>query len=242
MVQVGLFRGLSNLKKSLIPKTTGADLKALNHQQNTTMKAFFITLFAIQFSFVCFSQSDNIHHYTNQEVTKLTNYITELEKRIFSAGAEATTSEDKKQIIALFNDTSHNYYGSDIIKIFKYIKDLEKKVAFIKMSSNETDLVEASSESSQPVLLVKGIVLFEDGIRNNYSNISITVTDKESSEIIGVYTPGSKTGKYLFILDPGKKYLVTAKVEGYQLYSEDFSPKNNTESYEMTQEIRLKKE
>lgn len=206
------------------------------------MKKFFFIVFTLQFSLVCFSQSDNIHHYTDPEVTKLTNYITELEKKISSKKPNEPISDDKKQITALFNDTSHNYYGSDIIKIFKYIKDLEKKVAFIKMSSNDADLVEAPSGLSQPVLLVKGIVLFEDGIQNNYSNISITVTDKGGSEIIGIYTPGSKTGKYLFILDPGKKYLVTAKIEGYHLYSEDFSPKDNRESYEMTQEIRLKKE
>lgn len=206
------------------------------------MKTFFFILFTLQFALVCSSQSDNIHHYTDQEVTKLTNYITELEKKISSTNPETNISEDKKQITALFNDTSHNYYGSDIIKIFKYIKDLEKKVAFIKMSSNETDAVEASSELSQPVLLVKGIVIFEDGIQNSYSNISITVTDKESTEIIGIYTPASKTGKYLFILDPGKKYLVTAKVEGYHLYSEDFYSANKSESYETTQEIRLKKE
>ncbi|MDP1744371.1 MAG: hypothetical protein Q8L90_02270 [Bacteroidota bacterium] len=206
------------------------------------MKKFFFIVFALQFSLVCFSQSDNIHHYTDQEVTKLTHYIAELEKKISSTTPNDSLSEDRKQITALFKDTTHNYYGSDIIKIFKFIKDLEKKVAFIKMSSNDTDVVEAPSELSQPVLLVKGIVIFEDGMQNNYSNISITVTDKGNSEIIGIYTPGSKTGKYLFILDPGKKYLVTAKVEGYQLYSEDFSPKNNKESYEMTQEIRLKKE
>ncbi|MES2398306.1 MAG: hypothetical protein V4549_19995 [Bacteroidota bacterium] len=206
------------------------------------MKTFFFIVFTLQFSLVCFSQSDNIHHYTDQEVTKLTNYITELEKKISSTTPNDSLSDDKKQITALFNDTSHNYYSSDIIKIFKYIKELEKKVAFIKMSSNDTDVVEAPSELSQPVLLVKGNVIFEDGIQNNYSNISITVTNKESSEIIGIYTPGSKNGKYLFILDPGKKYLVTAKIEGYHLYSEDFSPNNNTESYEMTQEIRLKKE
>lgn len=206
------------------------------------MKTFFFILLTLQFPLVCFSQSDNIHHYTDQEVTKLTNYITELEKKTSSTKAQVTISDDKKQITALFNDSSHNYYGSDIIKIFKYIKDLEKKVAFIKMSSNDTDVVEASSELSQPLLLVKGIVIFEDGIQNNYSNISITVADKGSNEIIGIYTPGSKSGKYLFILDPGKKYLVTARIEGYHLYSEDFSPRNNTESYEMTQEIRLKKE
>ncbi|MES2285861.1 MAG: hypothetical protein V4547_09255 [Bacteroidota bacterium] len=207
------------------------------------MKKFFFIVFTLQFSLVCFSQSDNIHHYTDQEVTKLTNYITELEKKISSTKPNEAVSEDKKQITALFNDTSHNYYGTDIIKIFKYIKDLEKQVAFIKMSSNDTETIDASPMLLQPVLLVKGIVIFEDSSKqNNYSNINITVTDKGNNEIIGIYTPGSKTGKYLFILDPGKKYLVTAKTEGYQLYSEDFSSENKSESYEMTQEIRLKKE
>ncbi len=206
------------------------------------MKKKFFIVFILQFSLVCFSQSDNVHHYTDQEVTKLTNYITELEKKISSTKPNKAISEDKKQIAALFNDTSHNYYGTDIIKIFKYIKDLEKKVAFIKMSSNDTETAEAHPGLLQSVLLVKGIVIFEDGLQNNYSNISITVTDKENNEVVGIYTPGSKTGKYLFILDPGKKYLVTAKTEGYQLYSEDFSSENKNESYEMAQEIRMKKE
>ena len=207
------------------------------------MKRFFFIVFTLQLSLVCFAQSDNIHHYTDQEVSKLTNYIAVLEKRITSTNPTDSLPIDKKQITALFSDTSHNYYGSDIIKIFNYIKDLEKKVAFIKMSSNDADAVEVLREATQPMLLVKGIVIFEDSIpQNKYSDVSITITDKENSDIVGIYTPSSKTGKYLFILDPGKKYLVSTKTAGYQMYSEDFSPRDSKESYEMTHELRLKKE
>ncbi|MES2138874.1 MAG: hypothetical protein V4511_04155 [Bacteroidota bacterium] len=206
------------------------------------MKKSFFIVFALQFSLVCFSQSDNVHHYTDQEVTKLTNYISDLEKKILSTKPNEPISEDKEQITALFKDTSHNYYGNDIVKIFKYIKDLEKKVAFIKMSSNDGETVDASHGLLQSVLLVKGTVIFEDGLQNNYSNIRITVTEKGTNDVVGIYTPASKTGKYLFILDPGKQYLVTAKTEGYKMHSENFSSENKSESYEMAQEIRLKKE
>lgn len=54
-----------------------------------------------------------------------------------------------------------------------------------------------------PLTLVKGVV-------NNESNfpakkVVITVTDNETGEIAGVYNTNSKTGKFLFILTPGKK-------------------------------------
>lgn len=206
------------------------------------MKKFFFIVFILQYTLGCFAQSD-IHHYTEQEVAKLTNYIAVLEKRITTTTPTDSLPADKKQITALFKDTSHNYYGTDIITIFKYIKDLEKKVAFIKMSSNDADAVEVLREATQPMLLVKGIVIFGDSVpKNNYSDVSITITEKESSDIVGIYAPSSKTGKYLFILDPGKKYLVSTKTAGYLMYSEDFSPRDSKESYEMAHELRLKRE
>ena len=206
------------------------------------MKRVIFSVFILQFSLVCFGQSD-IHHYNEQEVAKLTNYRTVLEKRIIITTPTDSLPAEKTLITALLKDTSHNYYSTDIIKIFKYIKQLEKKVAFIKMSSNDPDASEVLREATQPILLVKGIVIFEDSVpKRNYSNVSITITDKESTDIVGIYAPASKTGKYLFILDPGTKYLVSTKTEGYQMYLEDFFPKDSKESYESTHEIRLKKE
>lgn len=207
------------------------------------MKKCLLIVFMLQFSLFCFAQSDNTHHYTDQEVTKLSNYINDLEKKISSANPPETNLPDKK-IAALLNDTSHNYADGDIIMIFKYIKDLEKKVALNKMLTNDTEIAKVPVDSEQAaILLVKGSIIFEGSeLKNDYSTVSITVTDKESNQTVGIYKPNSRTGKYLLILNPGEKYLVTAITKGYQNYSEDFSPENKTESYEMTQEIRLKKE
>lgn len=49
----------------------------------------------------------------------------------------------------------------------------------------------------------------------------ITVRDVETGEIVGVYRPNRKTGKYLFILPPGKTYDVSYEVEGFLFKSEN---------------------
>jgi outer membrane protein OmpA-like peptidoglycan-associated protein/Tol biopolymer transport system component len=50
---------------------------------------------------------------------------------------------------------------------------------------------------------------------------SITVRDNSTGDIIGVYTPNSSTGKYLFILPPGKNYNISYEAEGYLFQSEN---------------------
>lgn len=47
-----------------------------------------------------------------------------------------------------------------------------------------------------------------------YKDVKITVVDKEKDELIGVYRPDSKTGKYVIILPPDKKYDITYEAEG----------------------------
>ena len=105
------------------------------------------------------------------------------------------------------------------------------------------ELLSKPPAEDAPSVMVKGNIVFEGSeTLNNYSIAGITVTDKVSGQLVGTYTPNAKTGLYLFILNPGKKYLITVKTKGYQTYSEDFTPENKTESYEMSKEIRLKKE
>jgi outer membrane protein OmpA-like peptidoglycan-associated protein len=50
---------------------------------------------------------------------------------------------------------------------------------------------------------------------------TITVKDNATGEVVGVYTPNSATGKYLFILPPGKNYNITYEAEGYLFQSEN---------------------
>ncbi len=90
-------------------------------------------------------------------------------------------------------------------------------------------------------VLVKGTILLPKTIlERNFSDISITITDKETNAHVGTYIPNPKTGKYIFILTPGRNYSIMTENEGYEPYSEEFSPAGSKESYEMTHEIRLK--
>lgn len=210
------------------------------------MKQLFLIVFSLQFSLCCFSQSDSKHHYTDQEVTKLAGYIISLEKIISAVTPPPINSDDKKQVAALLIDPSHNYSDEDVIKIFKYIKELEQaeslnNLAIITSSTKKNDTTLETVQMKY--LLVKGSVIFEDSLSNrSYSNISITVADKKNNEIVGVYAPNSKTGKYIFILSSGLNYLITSETKGYQAFSGDFYPEYKTESYETTYEIKFKKE
>ncbi|HNV95651.1 MAG TPA: OmpA family protein [Bacteroidales bacterium] len=51
-------------------------------------------------------------------------------------------------------------------------------------------------------------------------NVTITVTDELTKKVIGIYTPNSKTGKYLFILKSGKRYLITVENDIFLPYTE----------------------
>ena len=110
-----------------------------------------------------------------------------------------------------------------------------------KTLKKQYELLNQSKDA--PTVTIKGVVFLERIPANNdYSTIRISVTDQETNEKIGSYSPNSKTGKYLFILSPGKKYMITAENKGFQTYSKEFSPAGNKVSYEMTQEIRMREE
>ncbi|MCX7728412.1 MAG: hypothetical protein N2203_02970 [Bacteroidia bacterium] len=51
-------------------------------------------------------------------------------------------------------------------------------------------------------------------------DISITVTDKETGEIVGVYRP-QKNGNFVFILKPGKEYNITYEANGEKFYEDE---------------------
>ncbi|MFT6715722.1 MAG: outer membrane protein OmpA-like peptidoglycan-associated protein [Saprospiraceae bacterium] len=67
----------------------------------------------------------------------------------------------------------------------------------------------------------------------------ITVKDAESGEILGIYRPNAKTGKYLFILPPGKTYDVSYEVEGYLFKSENLIVPTSSSFAQINKEINL---
>jgi len=56
--------------------------------------------------------------------------------------------------------------------------------------------------------------------RGNLPEVSITVMNAETDEVIGIYTPNSKSGKFLFVLDKGGKYNVLFESNGDLILSE----------------------
>ncbi|MCK4662182.1 MAG: PD40 domain-containing protein [Bacteroidales bacterium] len=66
-------------------------------------------------------------------------------------------------------------------------------------------------------------------------NAEITVTDKETGDIVGIYKPDPKSGQYMIIVPRGKVYEITINVEGYAETTEDL--KVPEEPFEESQEV-----
>ena len=78
-----------------------------------------------------------------------------------------------------------------------------------------------------------------DQYGSNPGYAKIVVTDNESGELIGVYAPNSKTGKYLLILPKGINYSVSYEAEGLLYHTENiYVPKNSAYS-EINKSIEL---
>jgi outer membrane protein OmpA-like peptidoglycan-associated protein len=88
-----------------------------------------------------------------------------------------------------------------------------------------------------PLALVKGTVL-EPG-NAVAKNVIITVTDNETNEVEGVYKANSKTGKYLYVLTPGKSHNISYEADGKMFYSENkFIPGDN-KFKEVSNDVKL---
>ncbi len=110
-----------------------------------------------------------------------------------------------------------------------------------KTLKKQYELLNQSKDA--PTVTVKGIIVLDTiGSHADYSTIRITISNKATDETIGTYSPNPKTGKYLLLLSPGKKYMQTIENNRYKTYFKEFSPADSKVSYEMTQEIRLKEE
>ncbi len=67
----------------------------------------------------------------------------------------------------------------------------------------------------------------------------IIVKDADTEEVVGIYRPNKKTGKYLFILPPGKRYEIRYEVEGNLFKSENLIVPMSTNFKKIRQKINL---
>jgi outer membrane protein OmpA-like peptidoglycan-associated protein len=78
-----------------------------------------------------------------------------------------------------------------------------------------------------PLSLHTGNVFTDDG--KAAKDVVITVTDNETNEVEGVYHANAKTGKYLFVLTPGKSHNISYEADGKLFYSENrFAAESST--------------
>jgi len=70
-------------------------------------------------------------------------------------------------------------------------------------------------------------------------NVTITVTDEQTKKLIGTYTPNSKTGKYLFILKSGRRYLISVESDIFLPYTEVLDVSDSTAYQKIERPITL---
>jgi outer membrane protein OmpA-like peptidoglycan-associated protein len=88
-----------------------------------------------------------------------------------------------------------------------------------------------------PLALISGSVIDEAGMPAK--NVNITVTDNETGQVVGVYHTNNKTGKFLFILTPGKNYNITYQSQGNLFYSENIEVPKDASYYELNVAVKL---
>jgi outer membrane protein OmpA-like peptidoglycan-associated protein len=103
----------------------------------------------------------------------------------------------------------------------------------------EKDLYSAKflDKKEIPLTLMDGFVYDESG--KVAQDVVITVTDNVNEEVVGVYHTNSKTGKFLFILVPGKNYNITYQAKDHLFYSENMEIPKKSNYYEIHKAVSL---
>lgn len=99
--------------------------------------------------------------------------------------------------------------------------------AFKAEGNGEKDiyLVTLDLPKETPLTVLKGIISLTE---KALGSARIVVTDNETGDLIGIYAPNSKTGKFLLILPPGKDYNVAVEADGHLFHSENINVPANS--------------
>jgi outer membrane protein OmpA-like peptidoglycan-associated protein/tetratricopeptide (TPR) repeat protein len=92
-------------------------------------------------------------------------------------------------------------------------------------------------DKESPLSLQKGVVL--GNTKTAPKDVKITITDNETEEVLGVYHPNTSTGKYLFILTPGKSHNISYEADGFMFYSENRYVAKEDKYNEVTKSVTL---
>jgi len=98
-------------------------------------------------------------------------------------------------------------------------------------------LITFPESEEKSLAVMTGIITMADG--TSPSDVSITVADASTKEIVGTYSPNSKTGKYLFILKSGKNYTVTMEAGNSLPVIDNLSVLKGTSYQQIEKAIKL---
>ena len=114
-----------------------------------------------------------------------------------------------------------NTTGDDIF----YVPTPDGKHAFYSsfredgIGEKDIYMITLPKQEEIPLIVYSGeIVSIYGGVP---ANTVVVVTDNESGEVVGRYYPNTKSGKYVFILPPGKNYNITYEADDYLFVSEN---------------------
>ena len=134
-----------------------------------------------------------------------------------------TTWSEPTNVGYPINTTSHDVF---------YIPTPDGKRAYYSshqdggIGGNDIYLISLDETDVRELTVMTGYITMSDGTLPK--GVNITVTDIYKDEIVGLYSPNSKTGKYLFILKPGRTYNVLIEADNFLYHSENIKIEEGT--------------
>lgn len=118
--------------------------------------------------------------------------------------------------------------------LHKHNKNLSKGAVEDELEAYRVNLLNARR---LPLTLIKGKLGTPNGKTFKYAEI--TVTDNETGRILGTYYPDNATGKFIFVLPPGKNVNITYEAEGYLFRSENIQSNKEASFYKTSKNVEL---
>jgi len=112
------------------------------------------------------------------------------------------------------------------------------EASFKIINFGKTDLYRIDLEKSEApnMTVMTGKVYI---CRGKLPDVSITVMDSKSDTVVGIYTPNTKTGKFLFVLNRGGKYNVIFEAGGIIINEEQLSVPENAAYQQLYKAVQI---
>ncbi|MBL4655798.1 MAG: tetratricopeptide repeat protein [Bacteroidia bacterium] len=100
------------------------------------------------------------------------------------------------------------------------------------------DIYQAEFQESTGITIMRGKINVEDSLA--LKQTSITVTERESETIEGLYHPNHSSGKFIMVFTPGRSYTIKVEAPGYECYTENITISKNVHIFELDKVISLR--